>query len=110
AELDRWWERFDVVLCSTLGRAALPLGRLGGEVAYDEWVAANDEFTPHNFVANVTGWPALSLPWGLGPVGVPVGLQLFGRRGADEALLEVAGRLVAVGPPLGSGRPVLHPG
>ncbi|MGE3360936.1 MAG: amidase family protein, partial [Acidimicrobiia bacterium] len=42
AELDRWWERFDVVLCSTLGRAALPLGRLGGEVAYDEWVAAND--------------------------------------------------------------------
>ena len=40
--------------------------------------------------ANLTGQPAVSLPCGLDPGGLPVGLQLAGRRGADAALLAVA--------------------
>jgi aspartyl-tRNA(Asn)/glutamyl-tRNA(Gln) amidotransferase subunit A len=38
--------------------------------------------------ANLTGHPAISLP--VASPGLPVGLQLIGRLGADEALLEVA--------------------
>ncbi len=106
AELDRWLDPFDVILCSTLGRADLPLGRLGGEVSLAQWVRANDEFTPHSFVANVTGWPALSLPWGLGPAGVPIGIQLLARRGEDELLLTVADALTVGAPALGV--PKLH--
>jgi Asp-tRNA(Asn)/Glu-tRNA(Gln) amidotransferase A subunit family amidase len=37
---------------------------------------------------NLTGHPALSMP--VPAIGLPVGLQLAGRRGADMALLEVA--------------------
>lgn len=39
--------------------------------------------------ANVTGHPALSLPYRLG-VGMPVGMQLVGRLGGDIALLSAA--------------------
>lgn len=44
----------------------------------------------NTYVTNLTGHPAISLPWGFGPDGVPVGLQLIGRRGRDRALLSVA--------------------
>jgi amidase len=106
-ELDRWWSTFDVIMCSTLGRASLPLGRLGGEAAWADWVAANDEFTPHSYVANLTGWPALSLPWGAGPDGVPIGIQLLAPRGTDEALLQLAADLEPRRPALG--RPATWP-
>ncbi|WP_170853997.1 amidase family protein [Microlunatus flavus] len=39
--------------------------------------------------ANLTGWPALVLPCGA-DAGLPVGLQLMGRRGEDAALLAAA--------------------
>lgn len=101
AKFDRWRASFDVLVCSTLGRASLPLGVLGGEVTFDAWVRANDLYTPHSFVANVTGWPALSVPWGKGPDGVPIGVQLLGAPGADELLLALAEQLSGDAPPLG---------
>lgn len=39
--------------------------------------------------ANLTGQPAVTLPWGQAD-GLPVGIQLTGRRGADADLLAVA--------------------
>jgi aspartyl-tRNA(Asn)/glutamyl-tRNA(Gln) amidotransferase subunit A len=62
----------------------------------------NEEFPPgtetrnwlawaeNTFLTNLTGHPAISLPWGIGPDGVPVGLQLIGARGEDQLLLSVA--------------------
>jgi aspartyl-tRNA(Asn)/glutamyl-tRNA(Gln) amidotransferase subunit A len=44
--------------------------------------------TKHLPPANLTGHPAISLP--VASPGLPVGLQLIGRLGADEALLDVA--------------------
>jgi Asp-tRNA(Asn)/Glu-tRNA(Gln) amidotransferase A subunit family amidase len=40
--------------------------------------------------------PALSLPAGLTPQGLPVGLQIVGRRHADEAVLGLAGAMETV--------------
>jgi amidase/aspartyl-tRNA(Asn)/glutamyl-tRNA(Gln) amidotransferase subunit A len=42
---------------------------------------------------NFTGHPAISVPAGLTPEGLPVGLQIIGRRHADETVLALAGRL-----------------
>jgi Asp-tRNA(Asn)/Glu-tRNA(Gln) amidotransferase A subunit family amidase len=39
---------------------------------------------------DITGHPAISLPCGRTEAGLPVGLQLVGRRGATAALLDVA--------------------
>lgn len=40
-------------------------------------------------LANVTGHPALALPAGLSSEGLPVGLQLIGRKGEEQELLAV---------------------
>jgi Asp-tRNA(Asn)/Glu-tRNA(Gln) amidotransferase A subunit family amidase len=40
--------------------------------------------------ANLTGMPACSLPMGVGTSGLPLGLQITGRRGEDDYVLAVA--------------------
>ena len=47
---------------------------------------------------NYTGHPAISVPAGLTPEGLPVGLQIIGRRHADETVLAFAGRFEMVQP------------
>ncbi|MER8013027.1 amidase [Streptomyces griseoluteus] len=51
-----------------------------------DWLA----WAEHTFVTNLTGHPAVSVPLGSGPDGMPAGLQLIGRRGGDRALLSLA--------------------
>jgi Asp-tRNA(Asn)/Glu-tRNA(Gln) amidotransferase A subunit family amidase len=45
---------------------------------------------------NLSGHPAASVPAGPGPDGVPVGLQVVGRHGAEETVLRVAAMLAGV--------------
>ncbi|HTJ59269.1 MAG TPA: amidase family protein [Devosiaceae bacterium] len=47
---------------------------------------------------NFTGHPAISVPAGLTPEGLPVGLQIIGRRHADETVLAFASRFEGVKP------------
>jgi len=42
------------------------------------------------YLISVTGLPAISVPAGFTPDGLPVGLQLVGRRRAEWPLLQVA--------------------
>jgi amidase len=53
-------------------------------------------FTANSFAFNVTGHPATSLPVGLSDTGLPVGIQLVGRRMTDRRLRFVAAALEAV--------------
>jgi amidase len=50
---------------------------------YLDWMASA-------YLISVTGLPAISVPAGFTPDGLPVGLQLVGRRRADWPLLQVA--------------------
>jgi amidase len=50
---------------------------------YLDWMASA-------YLISVTGLPAISVPAGFTPDGLPVGLQLVGRRRADWSLLQVA--------------------
>lgn len=59
---------------------------------------AMDAAVPHNqadftVLANLAGAPAISLPLPVPPGALPIGLQAIGRRGADLALLGLAGQL-----------------
>ena len=47
---------------------------------------------------NYTGHPAISVPAGLTPQGLPVGLQIIGRRHADESVLAMAARFERMQP------------
>ena len=75
----RVFEDIDVLVLPTVAHGAYPLSE--GERAGDADLTA---------FANLAGCPAVSLPMGKLPDGLPVGLQLVGRPGADLRLLELA--------------------
>ena len=49
-----------------------------------------------SYLITVTGCPAISVPAGTTPAGLPVGVQMVARHGADRFLLEVAAAFEAV--------------
>ena len=55
--------------------------------------------TSYNFLANLTGQPSIVLPCGLSKGGLPIGLQLVGRRWHEAKLLGVAKILEKLLPP-----------
>jgi amidase len=55
--------------------------------------------TSYNFLANLTGQPSLVLPCGFSKEGLPIGLQLTGKRWGDAKLLGVAKVLENLLPP-----------
>lgn len=55
------------------------------------WVAPCPPF-------NASGQPALAIPWGFGPNGVPVGVQLVGRPADEATLLALAAQLEQANP------------
>jgi Asp-tRNA(Asn)/Glu-tRNA(Gln) amidotransferase A subunit family amidase len=57
-------------------------------------------------IANLTGFPALSLPVGLDALGLPVGLQLMGRPYEEHLLLRLGRVIESALPP--APRPRVH--
>ncbi|MGZ4431903.1 MAG: amidase family protein, partial [Gaiellales bacterium] len=86
--MQAFFDRFDLLLTPTLPITAFPAGLdQPGEVAgrpteYLSWTAFTYPF-------NVSGQPAASVPCGFVD-GLPVGLQIVGRRGADALVLRAA--------------------
>ena len=83
------FEKYDLLLTPSVSVAAFPLGRLNPEHwpqhAWD-WLGWASFSYPFNF----TGQPACSLPAGFTKAGLPVGLQVVGRRCADLTVLQAA--------------------
>jgi amidase len=94
-ELDRTFDRIDVLLTPALGRGGIPLDWVHGEIdAVDTYIERNDALFPYSYVANLTGRPALVMPSGnVDEHGLPQGVQLIGRWGDDERLLALAASL-----------------
>ncbi|HEY5289333.1 MAG TPA: amidase [Caulobacteraceae bacterium] len=87
-----FFERYDVLLMSTLGSPAIPIGHLrnGDGRDYAERLFA---FMPNTQAFNVTGQPAMSVPLATSAAGLPIGLQFTGRAGEEALLFRLAGQL-----------------
>ena len=86
--LRRFFERYDLLLTPTLCLPALPLGVVGPhevagrEVTHLGWTLC--------YPFNYSGQPAISVPAGWTAGGLPVGLQIVGRRLEDALVLRAA--------------------
>ena len=77
-------EEYDLILCPTAPTTAFEIGR---EVSDPTVNYLEDIFTVQ---ANIAGIPAVSIPIGVHPNGLPMGLQLMGAEGADMDVLAMA--------------------
>ncbi len=83
------FERYDLLLTPTTSVTAFEVGRLNPagwpQHAWDWFPWASFSY-PFNF----TGQPAVTVPAGFTPAGLPVGLQIVGRRLAEVTVLQAA--------------------
>src|SRR5262245_36722209 len=92
-KVERWFIRFDVILTPTLARTAIPIEeRLFEPIEIEgrKVDTVRKAWYPYTHPFNLTGHPAISLPCGFHSDGLPVAIQLVGRRGEDARLLRVA--------------------
>jgi Asp-tRNA(Asn)/Glu-tRNA(Gln) amidotransferase A subunit family amidase len=95
AAYTRAWASFfgtyDLLLTPAMQMTALPVGILSPEridgTPVDPFF---DDWCTFCLPANLTGQPAASVPIGFGDDGLPVGLQIMGRRWDDAAVLGAA--------------------
>ena len=80
-------ERYDVLVTPTASVAAQP-------IVEDPVITSKEQATRMNFLHtrtfNLASAPAVSLPCGFSDEGLPIGLQIGGRPGADQTVLNVA--------------------
>lgn len=102
------FENFDVLACPTVGCMPHDLT--------EEWVHEIDghqlngymDWLRFAFLATTAGLPAISIPVGIGPRGLPVGMQLIGKPRGEAQLLKAARSIeIIVGGPLGPIDPVV---
>jgi len=99
--VQRWFERYDVVLTPTLTRTALPIEeRLFAPIEIDGRTVdtVRRAWYPYTHPFNLTGNPALSVPCGVHSDGLPVAIQLVGRAGDEARLIGIAALFEQVKP------------
>jgi aspartyl-tRNA(Asn)/glutamyl-tRNA(Gln) amidotransferase subunit A len=83
--------RHDLLLCPTAHQAAPPIAA-GRAAITSRAEVAGRFFTRRSYVtpAALSGTPAIALPCGFTRAGLPISLQLIGRRFDEAALLRAA--------------------
>ena len=81
---ERFFETWDVLLCPVGMTAAFTHRPTGAPLTVDGREVAYWRMTDHTCPFNLTGHPAVVLPLGLDRDGLPLGVQLVGRRWGEE--------------------------
>ena len=92
AAIEAAFERADFLICPTLRTPAPPVGVKRVAIGGGEY-ALHTAVTNLTLPFNLSGLPAISVPWKTSKDGVPICLQIVGRRGEDWRVLGAAGRL-----------------
>ncbi|RRR83992.1 amidase [Streptomyces sp. RP5T] len=90
--LEPFFAEHDVLVLPALARRS-PKAEAWHERGWLRNVLANTTYSPLTPPWNLTGWPAMSVPFGTLPSGAPAAVQLVGRPGSETVLLEVAEEL-----------------
>ncbi|MGW1952966.1 amidase [Streptomyces sp. NPDC001920] len=95
--LEPFFAEYDVLLTPALARRS-PRSEPWHERGWLRNIAANTSYSPLTPPWNLTGWPAMSVPFGRLPSGAPCAVQLAGRPGAEAQLLALAERIEQLRP------------
>ncbi|MBO9356099.1 amidase [Bordetella petrii] len=93
--MDAALSQVDVLVTPTM-RTAPPAHRAGAVSIGGRQYPLHTAATALTMPFNLTGLPALSLPCGANPAGLPISLQVVGARGADWHVLDIAARIEAL--------------
>jgi amidase len=94
----RLLERYDHILTPTAGVPAFRIDRpLPTEIGGRPVARFYDAFL-FTYAFSVTGLPVLSIPCGFTASGLPVGLQIVGRRLREDMVLDAAAAMAAAAP------------
>ena len=97
----QWWDDNDILITPTMSEAAPPIGELKG--ADVERIV---RLVPYTAPYNITGQPGLALPLHWTGDGLPLGIQLIARYGAEDLLLRLGSQIEAAAPWIGRRPPV----
>jgi amidase len=91
-----FFAEYDLLLTPALAERPLKIGECNGlgENPLED-LARSGRFTPFTALFNVTGQPAIVVPTGFGPDGLPVAVQLVAKPLGEDTLLQVAAQMEA---------------
>ncbi len=92
ADVRGQWGRYDMVLTPGLAMAPPRVGEFTS-LSPDADYRLQCEWAPYTSMVNVSGLPAVAVPILQDAAGLPFGVQLIGRAGSEERLLQVAAQL-----------------
>ena len=97
AKMETLFEQYDLLLTPTTAVPAFPVGEhptiIGGTPVQPFW-----GYTPFTFPFNMTMQPAASIPCGFSADGMPIGLQIIGRRGDESTVFSASAAFERVCP------------
>ncbi len=97
--LRSWWaeepgaEGYDILITPTMAEPAPPIGSIKG-AEIDRII----RLVPYTMPYNVSGQPAIGLPLHWSRDGLPIGIQLVARYGAEDLLIRLASQIEAARP------------
>jgi amidase len=97
ARVNAIFDQCDVLLMPVMGGTALPIRRWEGKGAL-QTVLGMSRFYPYCVPWNHLGNPAMAVPAGFAADGMPLSIQVIGRRGEEATLLSLAAQLEAERP------------
>jgi amidase len=97
ARINAIFDTHDVLVMPTIGGTALPVRRWEGRSAI-RTVLGMSRFYPFCVPWNHLGNPAMAIPAGFGADGMPLSIQVVGRRGDEATLLSLAAQIEAERP------------
>lgn len=95
--LGRMFADYDVLLMPTLAQPVPPLGTLN-TTDPERLYTRSSVYSVYTSVFNMTGQPAMSIPFGTDRAGLPLGVQFAADLGREGLLLRLAGQLEQAAP------------
>jgi len=90
---DLFFESYDVILTPTLATPPPLVGAFAAEIDQSTNFARMSEFMPYTPLYNITGLPAVTVPLHWNAAGLPIGVMLGARYGAESTIISLAAQL-----------------